>query len=100
MTLIVSGSDENSLRVMGMRDEFEGCEHLLDGLYGFALGHRIPLVAVDDEVDQAYWRHKRLYERLSRYSGFERELKLRSLNVHVLEGHVLSGLEKMAGGEG
>jgi hypothetical protein len=81
-----------------MHPEFEDCGYLIEDLYDYALEHRIPVAAVDNEVNQAYWQHKRLYERLGRYTGFEHELKLHSLNVHVLEHHALSELERMAGG--
>ena len=87
----------DSLKVMRMYPEFEDCEYVLEDLYDYALEHGVPVVAVDNEISQAYWQHKMLYERMGRFTGFERELKLHSLNLHVLEEHALSELEKLAG---
>ncbi|MBN1543876.1 hypothetical protein JW898_00260 [Candidatus Woesearchaeota archaeon] len=82
-----------------MYPELEDCEHVMAGLYDYALEHRLPAVAVDNEIISAYWQHRKRYDRLLRRGGPDSEAKLRELNVHVLEGHVLSELERMAAGK-
>jgi|GEM_PF-6554855 len=82
-----------------MYPEFEDCEHVMERLYDYALEHRLPAVAVDNEINSAYWQHRKKYDRLLRRGGPGCEEKLRELNVHVLEDHALSELERMAAGK-
>ncbi|MBW2971815.1 hypothetical protein KY359_02150 [Candidatus Woesearchaeota archaeon] len=78
-----------------MYPELEDCGHVLEDLYDYALENRLPVVAVDNEITQAYWGHKRQYDALLRHDGFRYDLRLHRLNMHVLEDHVRSELEKM-----
>lgn len=78
-----------------MYPEFEDCEHVLSELYDYGIEQDIPVVQVDDEIRQAYWQHRRLYTRLEQYDGWKHEIRLHKLNMHVLEDHVKSELEKI-----
>ncbi len=78
-----------------MYDEFEDCEHVMSELYDYGIEHDIPVVQVDDEIAQAYWQHKRLYDRMETVDGFRHDLRLHRLNMHVLEDHVRSELERI-----
>lgn len=78
-----------------MYKELEDCEHLVKGLYDFAEEHSIPLSVVDQEIDRAYWAHKGQYDNLRRCRD-DHDARLRQMNVHVLERHALTRLEKMA----
>jgi len=72
---------------------FEGCEHILNALYDFAIENGIPLVQVEDELMQEYWKHKRVYSKVKE-GTLAAEVKRHSIDVHVIEDHVRSGLEK------
>ena len=85
----------NSLKVINMCKELEDCDHLVRGLYDFAEEHSIPFHVVNQEIDRAYWDHKRQYDGLCRCVD-DYDVRLRQLNVHVLERHALTKLEKIA----
>ncbi|MBW2997185.1 hypothetical protein KY349_02475 [Candidatus Woesearchaeota archaeon] len=78
-----------------MYKELEDCDHLVKGLYDFAQEHSIPLSVVDQEIDKAYWDHKKQYDNMRR-SSKNYDGRLRQMNVHVLEQHALTRLEKIA----
>ena len=77
-----------------MENVFEGCEHIIIGLYDYALEKGVCLEIVDSEISQAYFQHEKLYAELSCGEGFLDSL--RDLNVHVLEDHVQSEIDRLS----
>jgi hypothetical protein len=79
-----------------MQYRFEGCEHILDDVFDYALKKGLPIMLVDDELQQAYLSHKSAYDAISEVDIDVYDLRRRGLDVHVIM-HVESRLEQLAG---
>ena len=76
---------ENEWNSMKFYDEFEGCEHIVEELYDYAMRMDVTPVLVDHVINQAYLDRKGAYDSLHTRGGPDYDAKLRTLNVLVLE---------------
>ena len=76
---------------------FEGCEHILEDVFDYALKNGLPIKLVDEELQQAYLSHMSAYDAISAADIDIYDLRRHGLDVHVIR-HVESRLEVLAGG--
>lgn len=79
-----------------MEYRFEGCEHILEDVFDYALEKGLPIMLVDDELQQAYLAHRSAYAAISDANIEIYDLRRHGLDVHVIR-HVESRLEELAG---
>jgi len=75
---------------------FEGCEHILQDVFDYALKKGLPIKLVDEELQQAYLSHRKAYAAIIDPDIEIYDLRRHGLDVHVIM-HVESRLEELAG---